>query len=71
MIIVTNAFYRYHAVTLVLTFDLLQGQICWRAGNHNFLYLLVTDQEERKFRYNMHFLVMQNSHKNLVNEAQW
>ena len=31
----------YHVVTLTVTFDLLQGQICCRAGDHNSLNLLV------------------------------
>ena len=39
MIIVTSSFYWYHAVTL--TFDLSQGQICCRAGDHNSSTLLV------------------------------
>ena len=39
MILVTSPFYWYHAVTL--TFDLLQGQICCRAGDHNSSNLLV------------------------------
>ena len=39
MILVTSPFYSYHAVTL--TFDLLQGQICCRAGDHNSSNLLV------------------------------
>ena len=38
--IVTSPFYWYHAVTL--TFDLSQGQICCRAGDHNSSNLLVT-----------------------------
>ena len=37
----TRPFRRYHVVTLTLTFDLLQGQICCRAGDHNSLNLLV------------------------------
>ena len=39
MILVTSPFYWYHAVTL--TFDLLQGQICCRAWDHNSWNLLV------------------------------
>ena len=35
MILVTSPFYWYHAVTLTLTLDLLQGHICCRAGDHN------------------------------------
>ena len=41
MILVTSPFHWYHAVTLTLTFDLLQGQICCRAGDHNSSNLLV------------------------------
>ena len=41
MILVTSPFHWYHAVTL--TFDLLQGQICCRAGDHNSSNLLVVD----------------------------
>ena len=41
MILVTSPFYWYHVVTLTLTFDLLQGQICCRAGDHNSSNLLV------------------------------
>ena len=41
MITVTIPFYWYHTVTLTLTFDLSQGQICCRAGDHNSLNLLV------------------------------
>ena len=40
-ILVTSPFYWYHEVTLTLTFDLLQGQICCRAGDHNSSNLLV------------------------------
>ena len=40
MILVTSPFYWYHAVTL--TFDLLQGQMCCRAGDHNSSNLLVS-----------------------------
>ena len=36
-----NPFRWYHIVTLTVTFDLLQGQICCRAGDHNSLNLLV------------------------------
>ena len=39
MILVTSPFQWYHAVAL--TFDLLQGQICCRAGDHNSSNLLV------------------------------
>ena len=39
MVIVTNPFYWYHAVTL--TFNLCQGQICCRAGDHNSSDLLI------------------------------
>ena len=39
--IVTLPFWWYHVVTLTVTFDLLQGQICCRAGDHNSLNLLV------------------------------
>ena len=35
--IVTLPFWWYHVVTLTVTFDLLQGQICCRAGDHNSL----------------------------------
>ena len=42
MIMVTSPFYWYHAVTLTLTFDLSQGQICCRAGDHNSSNLLVS-----------------------------
>ena len=38
---VTRPFRWYHVVTLTVTFDLLQGQICCRAGDHNSLNLLV------------------------------
>ena len=38
---VTRPFRWYHFVTLTVTFDLLQGQICCRAGDHNSLNLLV------------------------------
>ena len=41
MILVTSPFYWYHAMTLTLTFDLLQGQIFCRAGHHNSSNLLV------------------------------
>ena len=37
----TRPFRWYHIVTLTVTFDLLQGQICCRAGDHNSLNLLV------------------------------
>ena len=40
--LVTRPFRWYHVVTLTVTFDLLQGQICCRAGDHNSLNLLVT-----------------------------
>ena len=39
--LVTRPFRRYHVVTLTVTFDLLQGQICCWAGHHNSLNLLV------------------------------
>ena len=38
---VTRPFWWYQVVTLTVTFDLLQGQICCQAGNHNSLNLLV------------------------------
>ena len=38
---VTRPFWWYHVVTLMVTFDLLQGQICCWVGDHNFLNLLV------------------------------
>ena len=38
---VTRPFRWYHVVTLTVTFDLLKGQICCRAGDHNSLNLLV------------------------------
>ena len=41
MVLVTNPFNWHHAVTLTLTFDLFQGQICCRAGDHNSPNLLV------------------------------
>ena len=41
MILVTSPFYGYHEVTLTLTSDLLQGQICYPAGGHNSSNLLV------------------------------
>ena len=41
-VFVTRPFRWYHVVTLVVTFDLLQGQICCRAGDHNSLNLLVS-----------------------------
>ena len=41
MILVTSHFYWYHVVTLTSTFDLLQGQSCCRAGDHNSSNLLV------------------------------
>ena len=37
----TRPFQWYHVVTLTVTFDLLQDQICCRAGDHNSLNLLV------------------------------
>ena len=40
MILVTSPFHWHHAVTL--TFDLLQGQSCCRAGYHNSPNLLVS-----------------------------
>ena len=39
--LVTRPFRWYHVVTLTVTFNLLQGQICCRAGDHNSLNLLV------------------------------
>ena len=39
--IVTRPFRWYHVVTLTVTFDLLQFQICCRAGDHNSLNVLV------------------------------
>ena len=39
--IVTLPFWWYHVVTVTVTFDLLQAQICCRAGGHNSLNLLV------------------------------
>ena len=36
---VTRPFRWYHVVTLTVAFDLLQGQICCRAGDHNSLNL--------------------------------
>ena len=41
MILVTGPFNWHQVVTLTLTFDLLQGQICCRAGDHNSPNLLV------------------------------
>ena len=41
VLFVRRPFWWYHAMTLTMTFDLLQGQICCRAGNHNSLNLLV------------------------------
>ena len=41
MIRVTSPLYWYHAVILTLSFDLLQGQSCCRAGDHNSPNLLV------------------------------
>ena len=38
---VTRPFWWCHVMTLTVTFDLLQGQICCRAGDHNSLNLLV------------------------------
>ena len=37
---VTRPFWWYHIVTLTVPFDLLQGQICCQAGDHNSLNLL-------------------------------
>ena len=42
MIFVTGPFNWHHVLTLTLTFDLLQGQICCRAGDHNSPNLLVS-----------------------------
>ena len=39
---VTRPFRWYHFVTLTVTFDLLKGQICCQAGDHNSLNSLVT-----------------------------
>ena len=39
--LVTRPFQWHHVVTLTVTFDLLQGQICCRAWVHNSLNLLV------------------------------
>ena len=39
--LVTRPFRWYRVVTLTVTFDLLQGQICCRAGDHNSLNVLV------------------------------
>ena len=41
MILGSSPFNWHHAVTLTLTFDLLQGQSCCRAGDHNSPNLLV------------------------------
>ena len=41
MILVTSPFNWHHAVTLTLTFDLLQGQRCCHARDHNSPNLLV------------------------------
>ena len=38
---VTRPFRWYHVVTLTVTFDLLQGQICWRAGGPQFSEFLI------------------------------
>ena len=38
---VTRPFRWYNVVTVTMTFDLLQGQICCRAGDHNSLNLRV------------------------------
>ena len=38
---VRRPFWWYHVVTLTVTFDLLQGQICFRAGEHNSLNFLL------------------------------
>ena len=35
LFLVTRPFQRYHVVTLTVTFDLLQGQICCQAGDRN------------------------------------
>ena len=45
---VTRPFRWYHVVTLTVTFDLLKGQICCRAGDHNSLNLLVMYYVEMK-----------------------
>ena len=54
MILVTSPFYRYHAMTL--TFDLLQGQICCRAGDHNSSNLLVMPFISKTLFYKLSFL---------------
>ena len=41
---VTRPFRWYHVMILTVTFDLLQGQICCRAGDHNSLNLLVLEK---------------------------
>ena len=46
---VTRPFRRYHVVTLTVTFDLLQGQICCRVGDHNYLNLLVFYRNAQPF----------------------
>ena len=38
--VVTRPFRWYHVMTLTVTFNLLQGKICCRAGDHNSLNLL-------------------------------
>ena len=43
MILVTSPFKLRHVVALTLTFHLLQGQSCCRAGDHNSPNLLVKD----------------------------
>ena len=51
--LVTRPFRWYHVVTLTVTFDLLQGQICCRAGDHNSLNLLVKikkDENSKKIK---------------------
>ena len=42
LFLVPRPFRWNHVVTLTVTFDLLQGQICCRAGDHNSLNLLVS-----------------------------
>ena len=56
---VTRPFRWYHVVTLTVTFDLLQGQICCRAGDHHSLNLLVrleTSGNERKVEKEQNFI---------------
>ena len=48
---VTRPLRWYHVVTLTMTFDLLQGQICCRAGDHNSLNLLDYLHTQCIFKY--------------------